>query len=128
MPLHVQDAAGHTRKLYSLHFWGILEQQTRSSTRALAGAAPLFQGCFRTAPVVQPAAAAMAPQQQQPQGNQQYVPQEQQLLVLSAAALIGGWWQPTAEADGGAAQQLALHALQQCFGQGPADAVAAVVR
>lgn len=119
-----------------MHFWGIAEQQTRNNPQALQAVAPHFQGCFRTA--VLPPAAALVQQlllQQQPgqqPGNQQQlqpqVSQQQMLLVLSAAALIGGWWQPAAQPDGGASQQLALQALQQCLGQGLADAVAALVR
>lgn len=134
----VQEAAGNTRKLYSLHFWGIIEQQTRNNKQALAAVAPYFQGCFRLQRAVQPAALAVQQLQQllQQQAGQQQGIQQQQgqgaeqqlLLVVAAAALLGGWWQHTAQPGGGEAQQLAVHALQECLGQGPADAVAALVR
>jgi hypothetical protein len=135
----VQEAAGNTRKLYSLHFWSIIEQQTRNNKQALAAVAPYFQGCFRLQRAVQPA-GALAVQQlqqllQQQAGQQQGIQQQQGqgaeqqlLLVVAAAALLGGWWQHTAQPGGGEAQQLAVHALQECLGQGPADAVAALVR
>lgn len=99
---------------------------------------PYFASCFRTQAVVQ-AAAAFAQQQpapqaaQQQQANQQQAPVqqpavEQKLQVLAAAAHIGGWWQPSAESDGGAAQQLALQAIEECFGRNAADAVSQIVR
>jgi flagellar motor protein MotB len=141
LPAYVlQEAAANTRKLYSLHFWGITEQQTRNNKHALAAVAPYFQGCFKIQRAVQPAGALAQQQQQQAgqqlagqqQGNQQQQqgqgPEQQLLLVVAAAALLGGWWQPTAQPSVGAAQQLAVQALHECLGQGPADAVAALVR
>jgi hypothetical protein len=143
----VQAEAENSRKLYSLHFWAVSEQRTRNSQNALQLLLPHFASCFRTEAVLQTAGAAAqqqqqqpnqqpqpAQQQQQPNYQQQNVQQQQQpvrrerLQVLNAAALIGGWWQRTAESDGAAAQQLALQALAECFGQEVAECVQEIVR
>jgi len=137
----LQAAAGDTKKLYSLHFWAISEQRSRPQKEDFHEVLPYLSACFAAPgqpaqqaqpppqPQQQPQAAA-GPQQQQPQQQQQHpaLAPRLKLELLTAAARIGGWWQPTAEADGGAAQQLALQALKECFGDSLAAAVASIAR
>lgn len=128
------EGAEATQKLWSLHFFSILEQQTRadSALAYLQGVVQrFFTGCLhkQQAQVQAAAHAAQAAQQQQqdaglgPPGTE-----VERLKLVTAAAVVGGWWQPSAEADGGAARQLALQALTTCFGAQMSGTVAAVTR
>lgn len=129
------------KRLFGLHFWTTAELATRKNQQAHADMrhtphdpSNLWQAVkghiFRWMEfvsrdsILQHTPHLTKDQTQQLPAGQAW----SELMVLTAAAAIGGWWQPHAEADGGVARGLALHALGECFGQAMADAVAAITR